>query len=246
MVRDWSAEGEQERTAIYIHILSALNSCFPTPQGIKVLVPGAGLGRLVYEICQRGFTSQGNEFSYYMLLASNFILNSTSQPAQYDIYPWIHTYSNTISAATQTAKVSIPDIAIIHGGDMSMVAGDFVQVYKDPTQLCSWDSVVTAFFLDTTRNMVEYIETIKSALKEDGVWINIGPLQYHFEGGDGSIEYTQEEVRELVISFGFTIVSEDFVQSGYASNPNSMLQHVYTSWFFVAQLTGTQSERADN
>jgi hypothetical protein len=43
--------------------------------GIKVLVPGAGLGRLAFDIAKSGFSTQGNEFSFYMLLASNFILN---------------------------------------------------------------------------------------------------------------------------------------------------------------------------
>ena len=42
---------------------------------IKVLVPGAGLGRLVFEIAVAGFCAQGNEFSLHMLIVSNFILN---------------------------------------------------------------------------------------------------------------------------------------------------------------------------
>jgi carnosine N-methyltransferase len=42
---------------------------------ISVLVPGAGLGRLAFEIANLGFISQGNEFSLEMLLVSNFILN---------------------------------------------------------------------------------------------------------------------------------------------------------------------------
>lgn len=44
-------------------------------EDIKVLIPGAGLGRLAFEVAKRGFTCQGNEFSFYMLMASNFILN---------------------------------------------------------------------------------------------------------------------------------------------------------------------------
>ena len=42
---------------------------------VSILVPGAGLGRLAFELAQRGYTCQGNEFSMFMLLASNFILN---------------------------------------------------------------------------------------------------------------------------------------------------------------------------
>ena len=42
---------------------------------IRVLVPGAGLGRLAWDIATLGFACQGNEFSHYMLLSSYFILN---------------------------------------------------------------------------------------------------------------------------------------------------------------------------
>ncbi len=35
-----------------------------------MLVPGAGLGRLAFDIACAGFNSQGNEFSYYMLIGA--------------------------------------------------------------------------------------------------------------------------------------------------------------------------------
>lgn len=42
---------------------------------VSVLVPGAGLGRLAWEIARLGYTCQGNEWSFFMLFTSNFILN---------------------------------------------------------------------------------------------------------------------------------------------------------------------------
>ncbi len=42
---------------------------------MRVLCPGAGLGRLVFEVVCRGYACQGNEFSYFMLFVSNFVLN---------------------------------------------------------------------------------------------------------------------------------------------------------------------------
>jgi len=42
---------------------------------VSVLVPGAGLGRLAFEIACLGYTCEGNEFSLFMLFASNFVLN---------------------------------------------------------------------------------------------------------------------------------------------------------------------------
>lgn len=42
---------------------------------VSILVPGAGLGRLAFEIAQCGYSCQGNEFSFFMLLGSNFVIN---------------------------------------------------------------------------------------------------------------------------------------------------------------------------
>ena len=44
-------------------------------KAINILVPGAGLGRLTHEFARRGYNCQGNEWSLFMLLASNFVLN---------------------------------------------------------------------------------------------------------------------------------------------------------------------------
>lgn len=37
-----------------------------------------------------------------------------------------------------------------------------------------WDCVCTCFFIDTAKNIVEYIEVISNILKPGGIWINLG------------------------------------------------------------------------
>jgi hypothetical protein len=66
-VRDWSLEGLSERESAYDPILEALESSFKHISSaqrnqLRVLVPGAGLGRLAFEIAWLGFSCQGNEF----------------------------------------------------------------------------------------------------------------------------------------------------------------------------------------
>lgn len=66
-VRDWSREGLSEREAAYDPILEALEKCFhhissAQRNQLRILVPGAGLGRLAFEIAWLGFSCQGNEF----------------------------------------------------------------------------------------------------------------------------------------------------------------------------------------
>ena len=68
--------------SILLHLFFSLSPSISMPpppfspsSSISILVPGAGLGRLAYEIASRGYTCQGNEFSMHMLFGSNFILN---------------------------------------------------------------------------------------------------------------------------------------------------------------------------
>jgi carnosine N-methyltransferase len=169
---------------------------------LRVLVPGAGLGRLAFEICKRGFSCQGNEFSFYMLLSSNFILNRVEKTEQFTIYPFVHSFSNIRDSEQQLAPICIPDVlpsSIPLTADFSMVAGDFIEVYGDGTKnQGQWDVVATCFFIDTAKNIIQYLEIIHKILKPGGTWINLGPLLYHFENtpGENSIELSLDDVRK--------------------------------------------------
>ncbi|KAF6163393.1 hypothetical protein GIB67_029242 [Kingdonia uniflora] len=159
----------------YKPILEELDRLFPSRCKDRppcCLVPGAELRRLVLEISCLGFISQGNEFSYYMMICSSFILNQTDTAGEWTIYPWVHSNCNSLSDNDQLWPVPLPDIlptsAGIIGG-FSMCGGDFVEVYNDPSHEGSWDAVVTCFFLDTEHNIVKYIEIISRILRDGGV-----------------------------------------------------------------------------
>lgn len=115
LYRDWSAEGAAERAASYVPILDALRDHLPPPRGSdrssqRVLVPGAGLGRLVLEICSDGYCVEGNEVSYHQLIASNYILNHAAAARQHALYPWALSFSNHHNRANQLQHVLIPDV----------------------------------------------------------------------------------------------------------------------------------------
>ncbi len=79
--RDWSAEGAVERAACYGPVKRALASEKErrrkegSTERLNVLVPGAGLARLMFDLCLEGYDVEGNEISYHQLLASSYILN---------------------------------------------------------------------------------------------------------------------------------------------------------------------------
>eukprot|EP00124_Ichthyophonus_hoferi_P001112 Ihof_evm13s51 gene=Ihof_evmTU13s51 len=207
-VRDWSEEGQAERVVCYQPMINELKSRYPieSRSSVRVLVPGCGLGRLAYEFARLGFTSQGNECSYFMLIASNYILNRATMQ-QMAIHPWVHQFSNHMTKDDQRRAILVPDInpanTLPKGSDFSMTAGDFIDCYKTAE---SWDAVCTCFFLDTARNIIEYIETLYHILTPGGVWTNFGPLLYHYaDMNEPSLEISYEEVRAIIEKVGFVI-----------------------------------------
>ena len=264
LARDWSAEAAGEREQSHGPIIRELTARHPPPgperdvYPPRVLVPGAGLGRLVMEIARRGYQAEGNEFSYYMLLTSSYILNHASRANEWIIHPWVHSNCNHQSDADQLAAVHIPDVPACHaivdgaavGGSMSMCAGDFVECYGDEQNFGAWDAVCTCFFIDTAHNVVQYLETIASCLRPGGTWINFGPLLYHWaEGagyvGDGeelSVEMSLDDVCVVAESVGLRIETREMAEARYTSDARSMLQTVYNCALLVAVKVGDEGK----
>uniref|UniRef100_A0A182WLH6 carnosine N-methyltransferase n=1 Tax=Anopheles minimus TaxID=112268 RepID=A0A182WLH6_9DIPT len=243
--RDWSDLGKLERDQCYTPIIDEITKFFDPAKHdlskVKILVPGAGLGRLIYELACQGFYCEGNEFSLFMLIASNFVLNRCIIANQCTIYPWVHQFVNNLSQQNQLVPVSFPDVSprkFPPKGTMNMVAGDFLQVYRDEDY---WECIATCFFIDCANNIIEFIEVIKKILKPGGIWVNLGPLLYHFSDvpGEGSIEPTYEDLLEIIRSLGFIILkNETNVVTTYSQNPSSMHQSHYNSIYLVCQKPG--------
>ena len=74
-------------------------------------------------------------------------------------------------------QVRIPDVCVPDmlpaPGLLSMVAGDFVEVYSRPDQAEAFHAVVTCFFLDTAHNIIEYMEVLRHVLKVDPSYMQI-------------------------------------------------------------------------
>jgi carnosine N-methyltransferase len=194
--RDWSEDGAAETAILTFTVLADLESALEsgsTKQAIaSVLVPGAGLARLVFDLSLAGYQVEGNEISYHQLLASNWILNHTLQANQFKLFPFATTFTNLRSRSHQLKEVTIPDIhpgtamaeklaAGLALGEMSMSAGDFITVYSALEYSGKFDAVVTVFFIDTAPNLIRYVQTVQNCLNTGGVWINIGPLLWHFD-----------------------------------------------------------------
>ncbi|GMG52512.1 unnamed protein product [Ambrosiozyma monospora] len=293
-VREWSEFGQLERDVSFGRIIQHCELLFPEVekrQYLNVLVPGAGLGRLVIEFVKRGFQTQGNEFSYHMLLNSSFILNSTYCANNFLLCPFVHKSSNVGKRNDQLRQVYIPDfnpgdVSFINlkypdipvGELMSMVAGSFVDLYGPPDlgKLCEtytndpqatqfrlenkgkFDVVATCFFLDTASNVIDYLETVKNCLSDDGYWLNFGPLLWHYEDDDElsnviyidpvtgekqkvvtpmkGLELSRDDLIQLVEDSGFKFVKrESGIKTTYGGDPVALGGWSYDCEFWICQ-----------
>jgi len=287
LVRDWSEEGKEEREKSHDVLVRHLRDVVFKEQLSKidrmyegggansedaarprVLVPGAGLGRLVYEFAKAGFETEGNEFSYYMLFGASFLLNCCSEKRPYEIVPYWHSPLNHLSREDQYRSVSIPDESpgdhlneFKPGSSMAMCAGDFCEVYGKPEYQSHFDAVACCFFLDTAKNILDYLDTIRFCLKKGGTLTSIGPLLWHWvehsdqlgfgasplvdtsKGGqknddvededeDISIEVSLEDLIAFAEELGFRLdVKRHPLACPYATDRKSMHRTVYDCAF---------------
>lgn len=99
--------------------------------------------------------------------------------------------------------------------DFSMVAGEFIEVYQN--QVKAWDCVVTCFFIDTAHNVLDYLRCINRCLRPGGLWVNIGPLRWHYseQPQEMQVELSLDEVMDLLPKFGFQIRKSEFIKTHY-------------------------------
>lgn len=152
------------------------------------------MGRLAFELTRLGYCVQGNDFSLYMLLASDFILNGgiATPDRPLKISPFLLESRNVHNPGDPIRTVQIPDVDpynLLSGADdgsplpeFSMAAGEFFSIYNHPREANQWDCVACCFFLDACPSIVENIQLIHTMLKPGGVLVNIGPLLYHWSG----------------------------------------------------------------
>ncbi|KAF5325941.1 hypothetical protein D9611_000227 [Ephemerocybe angulata] len=229
-VRDWSQAGADERARTFAPVLDLLRLVDPAQRSQqRVLVPGAGLGRLAWEIAQLGFDTTANELSYFMVLAFRFLLSAeaTQKAEQHKIRPYAHWFSHQKSNENLFRSVSFPDVVPRLGPNFHLLEGDFLklphptapgfpsnfwsqsktetgQQTKPAFEPGGFDYVVTLFFIDTSFNVLETMEQIFALLKPGGSWVNHGPLLWP-GGGQCKLELSLEEVLAAAAEVGFVL-----------------------------------------
>ena len=247
MTREWTDSGASIRIDTHDWIVDELLSyhnqldsstdCQESPLS-PVLVPGAGLGRLAFDIaftqsnkadtntksqCFYPFAVEALENSLVMGAATYQLFHyhhSEHDEENLKIYPMANDpFINEEDTERRWKSSVFPEEQVsdqfnllkdmqqssdaFQHPNISYVIGDFVSIYASPTKHDVYNSVATCFFIDTATNIYEYITTIRNLLKTGGIWINLGPVQWH---RNAQLQPTTAELKDLILSAGFKIM----------------------------------------
>lgn len=254
--RDWTvgaAPCREETTGWIVRAIIEYSSHYDSSHydecdGLRVLVPGAGLGRLAYEISTcKDLVDMGvvpyveaNDSSVTMVFAAHNILKilqrqqEEGQRSQFKstIFPFLSdSQVNEIDARKRFEMEAFPDESAIKSYNcyfdlsgthpkLSFTIGDFVSTYSQQAKQNQYHAVATSFFIDTATNIYEYIFIMKHILSDNGIWVNCGPVQWH---PCALLRPTVEQLKDMLQVAGFELLSWSIVNQAVAyRHPDDM------------------------
>jgi hypothetical protein len=159
------------------------------------------------------------------------------------IQPFVLETCKRIKEGDNVVSVTLPDISI-DTSVLSRISID-ARAFFDAAaeyETASFACIVTCFFLDCESvDLTELAQTCKRLLSPGGVWINCGPLNYHYGGSEKPVtrlnpkrELSLAEVKSTISSVGFTLSDESEITSTYLGNAKTMMDTLYKCQFFSA------------
>lgn len=247
--RDWTENGESIRQETYYWIVDQLcnyHTSFHDELKLDtehdqlsplspVLVPGAGMARLAFDIA---FVNNRNDINGRRIKCNSFVVEAvdnsvvmaaatyhvlhhaanrrTDDTVLLTVYPFVSDpLTNEVDTQRRWESAEFPEEKITkiidrlalqhsyHKPNLSYVIGDFVSIYSSPSKHGMYGSIATCYFIDTATNIYEYILTIRNLLRVGGVWINLGPVQWH---RNAQLQPSTDELKDMILLAGFTIV----------------------------------------
>ena len=235
ILREWTINGKKERDNLFFPIIENIKK-YIAPQS-KILIPGAGLLRLGYELAKIGYDIDSSDDNFLNVMLCDYLFNY-SKMNQFTYQPLIRSFRNYLTEDEVFTKFSFPDenINLDGKGKITMLAGDFTKLYNDKNNF--YDCIITCFFIDTAKNVIEYIDKIERILKKGGIWINFGPLSYRWIGFQNipMIELPYDKLKEVIINYGFEFIHEEKNKTIiYCEIKDYMKNNVFNCVFFTVR-----------
>ena len=214
LARDWTETGDLIRQSHYGWFLRELISFHANNNihGQRVLVPGAGLGRLAHEIASVVYTVEANDCSIVMAAVAYQMLNSNNNRHDDNVIG-LHPFAtdpfvNEVNSSLRYKKVRIemndPPLVLVTAEQKPSSSlyfsyvrcGRFcVHVFLAISTRCIRQCCDMFLPRHSNEYIYEYISTIRNVLKPGGVWLNLGPVQWH---ENALIRPTSDELRTLI------------------------------------------------
>lgn len=223
--RDWGGSDAAEREID--RLVAAVRSGLPARRGLAV-VPGAGTGRLAWELrrdfdavvamelspamaqCHRAATDGGLEA---FRIASKNVPSPRSRIAPID------------------ARVRKP----AGEGTLRFCVADASQL---PFQDASVSAFVSVYFTDVLP-LPTLLPEVLRVLEDDGAFVHFGPLAYHF--GDRGAMLSAEEVVHVLEASGFEVTLREWVKLDHLGMPGIMAGQSYDNLLLAAVRRGSRT-----
>jgi SAM-dependent methyltransferase len=205
--RDW-AWGRAETDAMYAQVEAALGG----HRAGRVLVLGAGAGRLVHDLAHRADADVVIALDVNPLLAivGRRVMNG-ERVSLYE-FPLAPTDGNAFAILRTLALDAAPARAPVHWVLADASAAPFAAE--------SFDTVVTPWLVDVIdEELARFAARINTLLRTGGRWINTGSLV--FSQPQRAARYTLDEVLELAAAAGFSAPDVTEQRLPYMCSPAS-------------------------
>eukprot|EP00931_Biecheleriopsis_adriatica_P112581 TRINITY_DN8723_c0_g2_i1.p1 TRINITY_DN8723_c0_g2~~TRINITY_DN8723_c0_g2_i1.p1 ORF type:complete len:364 (+),score=92.89 TRINITY_DN8723_c0_g2_i1:75-1166(+) len=246
-VREWSAEGMEERSSGFSRLLGTLESHRASKEKetgskavMRVAVTANSLGRLAFEVSCRGFSCEacdGHALNWY---GTELIRKCSDEPERLRPQPFVLCTLNRLKYADNHRVAAMPDLSIKEGSLPYQRYGDFTTLYAVAEAKDSFDALVTSFAIDLSPSAFRFVRIAAHVVKPGGLWTNFGPMSYEArverdraDQGTFGLELSWEELKYAMSHF-FDVEEEEWVNAFLAQNSRSLMQTQLTCIYFKA------------
>lgn len=227
ILRDWGSGQEQEQQQLITQtIQQKLEALGLLGQGEHALFMGCGMGRYAVDLAPHYEQVTAFDASVLMIWCIEYLQKVGSWKVLNKASRNCRTIASTVQE--EEVRMTSAQIATIQSKVNFLVAN----ATAIPLEKASVQHLYSIYFTDV-QPLPELFQQVNHLLKEQGLFIHFGPLEYFFDQEEQML--SAEEVRLFFEAKGYQVLVDEFMPSKHLSSENSMRHRVYDNWFFVAQ-----------
>jgi carnosine N-methyltransferase len=227
--RDWgrSEESESELAAVEGPLFAKLKEL--QTERDSVLVLGAGAGRVAWDLRQLYDQVFATDMS---LIAAYHFYQLLNEDVEFFELSANNLRRSTDGVRRHIASLKPPS----HDGGAPSSCDNFSYFIGNarniPLPDNSISAIISIYFTDLIplRNL---LPEVKRTLKKGGLFVHLGPLEYHFVDLNDSL--AADEIKTFFAANNFSAIYETEISATYLRSSASMSARLFDNWFFVAR-----------